>query len=164
LKDNLQPLDSNREEPSLKELVSDLTEAVKEQPKKKKFKLPFRSRVSKKRMREGYVTLVLVNENRGVDFRREPIIEGTIKVDDTFHAIQEQDLFVYKNKPIVFMAKNKLNPYNPLAGDNETYGQKHVMARMESDKISAKKKVGIGIGIVGLIVAGIVVYALIRGV
>ena len=154
------------EEKSLRAEIQEMKELVKdslEKKKPKKFKLPYKSRITKGLLRKGYVTVGVINENRGIDFTREPIIDGTIKLNDTFHTLDEIDIFSYKGKPFIFQAKNKLNPYNPLRGDNETYGQKYVMARMEGDKITSKKKIGLGISIGALVIVGVIVYALIAG-
>lgn len=138
-------------------------EEEKEQKKSKKFRLPFKAKISKKRMREGYVTIMVINENKNVDFTREPIKDGTYNIGDTFHAVKSEDVLFYKGRPIVIQPKKKLNPYNPLVEKNETYGQKYVMARMEGDKLTLKKKIGWGMSIGLLIIVGIVIYAIITG-
>jgi len=146
----------------IKGLVSE-TNGKKKRQGPKPFKIPFRARVNKAKLRQGYLTIAVINDNMGVDFRKEPIKDGTVKLDDTFHAVEDFDIFNYKGKPFIFQAKSKLNPYNPLTGDNETYGQPYVMARMEGDKITNKKKIGIGMSIGVLIIVGVIVYALFTG-
>jgi hypothetical protein len=154
------------EEKSLREEIKEIKELVEnrlDKKKPKKFKLPFKSRVSKSKLRKGYITVASINENKSIEFRREPIIDSTFKLDDTFHTLDERDIYTYKGKPFIFQAKSKLNPYSPLTGDNETYGQKYVVARMEGDKIVGKRKIGFGISIGVLIIIGVVVYALLTG-
>lgn len=150
---------------SVKEEISEIKQILEEKDKKstKKFWLPFKSRVSKKRMREGYATIVEIKENKNVNFTRERISDGTIKLEDTFHAIDPNNIFFYKGRPIIFQCKNKLNPYNPLIGKQETYGQKYVMARMEGDKLTLKRKIGWGMSIGFMIIIGIIIYAVITG-
>ena len=126
------------EEKSIKEEVKEMKEAVKslaEATHTKKFRLPFKARVSKIKQRKGWVTIQLINENKSIEFRKEPIINNTIKIDDTVHAIESEDVLSYRGKPFIIQAKKKLNPYNPLNGKNETYGQKYVMARLIGDVI-----------------------------
>jgi len=155
--DNRKPL---REELSeIKELIAESSK----KPKKKSFKLPFGARVSNGKIKKGYLTVCVINDNMGIDFVKEQIVDGTVKLEDTFHAVEDFDIFTYKGKPFIFQPKSKLNPYNPLQGDHETYGQKYVMARMEGDKIVGKKHIGWGISIGVLIIVGIVVYALFTG-
>lgn len=150
---------------TLKEEIRRLTETMSGQSTKKpkKFKMPLKGRVSKKRLREGYATIVVIGENKVVDFTREPIIDSTINVKDTFHAVDSDDIFYYKGKPLIFQPKTKINPYNPLEGKNETYGQKYVMARMEGDKIIKKKSMGWGLGIGALIIGAIILYSIMGG-
>jgi len=145
----------------LKEIVSE----SKKKPRKKErgFRLPYKAKVGNRKLRDGYVTVVKIEDNMGVDFIKEPIKDGTIKLGDTFHAVEEYDIFHYKGKPLIFQPKSKLNPYNPLTGQNETYGQPYVMARMEGDKITGKKKIGIGLSIGALIIGAVIVYALFSG-
>jgi hypothetical protein len=145
----------------LKEIVSD-TKKEKERVSKP-FRMPWKARLSPRKLRKGYITIAQINENMAVDFIREPIIDGTVKLDDTYHAIEDFDIFNYKNRPFIFIAKNKLNPYNPLEGQHETYGQKYVMARMEGERITAKKALGWGVSIGILIIVGVIVYALFTG-
>lgn len=153
------------EEKSLRDELQDIKGILEEQQTKKpkKFKLPLKARVTKGKLKNGYITIATIHENKAVDFVREPVIDGTIKLDDTIHSIDAMDIFNYKGRPLIFQAKNKLNPYNPLSGINETYGQKYVMARMEGDKIIGKKKVGLGMSIGVLIIVAVIVYALFTG-
>lgn len=153
------------EETTLKDEIRALTSALDQSKmvKKKKFRLPLKAKLGKNKMRDGYVGLVIVNENKTIEFSKEPIIDSTIKVKDTFHAVDSDNLFFYKGKPFFFIAKNKLNPHDPLVGDNETYGQKYVMARMEGDKIITKKKAGLGIGIGVAIIAAVILYYVLSG-
>jgi hypothetical protein len=150
----------------LREEISELKEMISETSKKKKkkpFRLPLKARLGNSKIKKGFVTVAIINDNMSIDFTKEAIIDGTIKLNDTFHAVEDFDIFNYKGKPFVFQAKSKLNPYNPLEGKHQTYGQKYVMARMEGDKITAKKNLGWGVSIGVLIIVGIIAYALITG-
>ena len=140
-----------------------ILEQTKDSKDSKPFKIPFKSKLSKSKLSKGYVTVAIIYDNKNLDFVKEPIIDGTIKLDDTFHAVEDFDIFHYKGKPFIFQPKSKLNPYNPLEGVHETYGQKYVMSRMEGDKITGKKKIGLGLSIGALIIVGIIVYALFTG-
>ena len=129
----------------------------------KKMKLPIKAKVGNAKMKGGYATVVEIAENKNVDFKKTPITDGTVKLGDTFHAVGGDDLFFYKGKPLFFQCKNKLNPYNPLAGKHETYGQKYVMARMEGDKLTFKKKMGWGISIGVIAIVAIIGYSVLTG-
>jgi len=148
---------------TLKERIESL-EGKKGNGKKRKFFIPFKAKVGNKSMRDGYVSVVVVEDNHNIDFRKEKIIDGTIKLDDSFHAIKSKNIFFYKGKPFIFQPKRKQNPYNPLAGKHETYGDKYILARMEGDKIVGKKRsIGWGVGIGGLVILGIIAYSFISG-
>lgn len=132
----------------------------------KKFRMPYRGKVGKAKMKKGYITVVTINDNKSVDFTKDRIIDGTIKLqggDLSFHAVDPEDVFTYKGKPLIFQAKRKLNPYNPLSGKHETYGQKYVMARMEGDKISMKKSIGWIGWVLGIIILAVIGYAVLSG-
>ncbi len=150
---------------SLKEEIQELKELISENQnnKPKKFRIPRKARVGKVKMKKGFVTIIVIGENKSLDFIKEPIVDGTIKLKDTFHAVDDEDVFFYKNKPVIIQAKSKLNPYNPLRGEHETYGQKYVMARMEGDKIVSKKQMGWGLTIGGIIIAAIIGYSFLTG-
>ncbi len=158
----------------LEDLVKKFEELEKKEKKKKKFRLPFRSKISNKKMREGYVTVLVIKDNRNIDFVKEPIIDSTFKLNDTIHALEDKNVFFYKRRPFIIQPKKKLTQYNPeiksdekdkdpLDCPNQTYGQKYVMARMESDKLTLKKQIGWGLSIGVLIIVGIIVYSLFTG-
>ena len=86
------------EEKTLKDEIRELKEIVeqtKDSKKPKSFKLPFKSKLNKSKLARGYVTVAIINDNKSLDFIKEPIIDGTIKLDDTFHAVEEFDIFNY---------------------------------------------------------------------
>ncbi len=153
------------EEKSLKEEISEVKELIKESANKKpkKFSLPWKARVGNKKMSQGYATIIEIKENKSIDFKKEPIIDSVIKLDDTFHAVNSDAMFFYKGKPVIIQCKNRLNPYNPLTNKNETYGQKYVMARMEGDKLTLKKSFGWGMSIGLIVIAAIIGYSVLFG-
>ena len=169
------------EEKGIKETLEDINKKLEELPKKKDkkkiFKLPSKAKVNKANLKKGYVTIEVIGENKEVFFTKEPIIDGTVKIGDTVHAVDELDIFTYKGRPFVHQPKTKINPWNPLTtylneerisdgkkvNKNEIYGQKYVMSRMKNDMVSSKKPVGAWIWIVLVAIAGIVVYAFIKG-
>lgn len=148
---------------SLRDEVRDLREALetggKKKKKHKKFRIPFSARVGKVKLRQGYLTVMIVNENKNVEFRREPVVDGTINLGESFHSVDENDLFFYKGKPMIIQPRHRINPYNPIDPRKETYGHKWIMARMRTDVIKKKGAFGVGgMVIFGLIIAAIVGY------
>lgn len=148
---------------TLKERVESL-EGKGRKGKGKKFLVPFNARVGKKNMKDGYVSVVMIEDNHNIDFRKEKITDGVIQLDDTFHAIDSNDIFFYKGKPFIFQPKRKQNPYNPLDGEHETYGDAYILAKMEEGKIAGKKrKLGWGLTIGGIVILGIIAYSFLTG-
>ena len=147
----------------MNERLENIEKLLSEPKKKKLFRLPTKAKVSNMKMKDGFATVMVIKENKNVDFVKERIIDGTIKLEDTFHAVAPKDVFFYKGKPLMIQYKSKLNPYNPTSDKHETYGQKWVMAKMMGDKLSFKKKIGLGMSIGLIIIIGIVIYALIAG-
>ena len=154
------------EERTLKDEIKDLTMAIKGELDKthsKKFK-PAKATISKAKLKKGYIVVVEFRENKSVNMTKTPIINGTIKVGDTYHAVRDLDVFYFerilgKPIPMIFQAKNKINPYNPIDGRNETYGQAYIKARLIADTIKDKKPMSIGlIIIVFLIIGGAIWY------
>ncbi len=158
-------------EKSLKEKIDILfDEKEKEEKKKykdKKFRMPMKAKVGKEKMTKGFITVMTIKENKNVDFVKTRVIGGTIKLEDkeplSIHSLNQEDIFLYKNKPFIIQPKANLNPWNPVKTKNETYGQALVMARMEGDKITTKKSFGKMGWILGAIVLAIIAYAFITG-
>jgi hypothetical protein len=145
---------------TLTEKVDEIYGAFNQMDKKKikKFRMPRRGKVSKRQSRKGYITILRIDDNKNCDFEKRPIEDSTyrLKAGD-YHTTSEDDILFYKGKPLIIQPTKKLNPYNPLDGKNETYGQKYVMARMLGDaiKLVGKKKGGAFLWIiVGIIVIG----------
>jgi len=158
----------------LKEEIRELNKTVKEMldtQKPKKFR-SLKARISTTKLKKGYVAVVEIGENKVVNIRREPIVDGTIKLNDTFHAVTDLEIFLYKPGlgkayPMVFLPKTRLQAWSPLSTElekpKETYGQKYVMARMESDRITAKKALGFGAIVIGIAVIGGIAYLIFSG-
>lgn len=135
-------------------------------PKDKKFRFPWKGKIGKGKVKKGYVSIAIINENKEISFTKKPIVDGTVTIDGqtkTIHAVDSKDILTYKSKPFIFQVKGKLNPYNPLKGAHETYGQPYVMARMEGDKLKVKKSMGKIGWIIGIIIAAGIGYSIISG-
>jgi len=114
---------------------------LKEKDLEKKFRLPRKGRVSNRKLKKGYVTILRIDENKNVDFEKQPVKNSTYRLSTgTYHTLDESEVFMYKGKPFIIQPTNKLNPYNPLAGKNETHGQTYIMARMLADVIKVKSR------------------------
>lgn len=143
------------EEKTLKEKVDELYENNnRKNPKKRKMK-PGKAKVSKSKMKKGYVAVMKIHENKNVDFEKVPIEESAYNLKEgTYHSLSGDDVFFYRGRPLIIQPTIKKNPYNPLEGYNETKGQKHIMNLMSKHSIKEGKKLGGNWIIYLLIVAG----------
>lgn len=145
----------------VKEKLVDISES---RSKRKRFKLPRKSRVKKKKIREGWATVCVVKDNKAVDFQKVRLDGGTYKLDNddtTYHVSNADDIYFYNGKPIIFQPKKKQNPVNLLEGKDETYGHEQIMDRMTGDAVKQRKSSGdmgkyILIGIAAIIIIYIV--------
>jgi len=159
----------------LKEIKEKLSKNDAEQSSFKKlpkpFKIPFTKRVRPKQAAQNYVTVIKVNENGFIDFKKEKIVEQTIIVDGIPRLAMPEYVLHYKSNPVVIQPSWSVKPYSPseaaqasLDDGSNIKGYKILMARMKSDTIGNKTQMGnMGKWIIGLALAAIVGYALLTG-
>jgi len=149
---------------SLKEKV-DLLYNKKSNVEKKRFTLPRRGKISKSKIKKGYTTVMRVDDNGNIDFEKQRIQDSTYRLTTKdYHVTEKKDILSYKGKPFIIQPTKKLNPYNPLDGENETYGQPYIMARMLGDTIKVKTANAKGIiWIVGIGLAAYIGYTMLTG-
>lgn len=144
----------------------------KQNVKEKKFKYPFGKKVGKSQKKKNYVTVFSPYENGFVDIKKYQIIDQTIVHDVIPRLATAGHVMHDKNgNPILILPNWSVEPFSPLEhyqktlidGSN-TNGYKIIMARMESEKTDAKKKMG-GVvkWIIGLGLAAIIIYAILSG-
>lgn len=132
--------------------------------KPKPFRMPLKGKLNNAKLRQGYATVIEIAENNAISFRKEQITDSTVKLDDTYHAVDDSSWLTFKGKPVLIIPKKAKNPFNPNRVDNQTFGQKHIMSRMMNEVIGIKKAMGMmGISIGGLILGGVALYAFIAG-
>ena len=147
------------EEISLKEKMILLDNQDKEEKEKKekvkvkKFKVPRKGVPSKRKLRQGYTIVMRIDDNKNIDFEKVPVEDSTYKLKGgTYHSPEVKHFFTYKGKPFLIQPAKKITPHipqmggeHPLEGENQTSGQKYIMARMLKDTIKTKGKGGAGI-------------------
>lgn len=146
---------------NMESTLEEIKEAL-DKKKSKKFRLLHRGLIGRRRLRAGYCIIRVRAENGAISFRKEPIIDSTIKLDDTFHVVDSECISNYKNKPYVEIDKDRMwarGKSNPDSKENQTKGQKYILARMQNEAIIPKKKLG-GLGgwLIFLLVAGGIAY------
>lgn len=143
------PIPSPKEK-NLKELMEEMLENQKElinQKKEKKFKLPFGARLGKKALKQGYMTVVFINDNKEVEFMKVPIKEQTMMIKETPHLAMAKYMMTYKGKPLMIVPSWNVEPFNPAQNFNEaetgktmSVGYRLLMNRMKSAIIEGTKK------------------------
>lgn len=155
----------------IKELLKS-NEADKEKVKVKKFKIPFKGRVSPKKASQGYVTIMKINENGFVDFIKQPIKEQTTMVDGIPRLASPNYVLHWGKNPMLIQPSWSVKPFSPedqfnksLNDGSNTKGYPILLARMKSDTTSGiKKEMGSMVKwILGLGLVGIIAYAFITG-
>lgn len=164
------------EEDNIKTKIDRLSEKMDEiiqQEEKKKikgFKLPSKGKLSKSKVKQNWVTILKINENKGVDFTRQQIEDETIMVDNVPRIATGESVLNYKGKPLMIVPSWRVEPFSPtkdfresLTDGSNTKGYALLLARMKKGILEpVKKKLPIGIILVVLAIIGIVAYVVLR--
>lgn len=134
----------------------------------KKFKLPWRGRVSKKKVSRGWCGVIYIGHNKSVKFTKVPITDSVIELDGVPHNVLPHHILNYRNRmPLIIQTAWGQEPFNPEGNFKEVQeanmgseGWRFIQAYLEAQAVKDKKKFGAGAIIFGiLIVAGIAYYA-----
>lgn len=124
--------------------------------KSKKLKLMRKAKVKKGKIKKGWIGILKVDENNNISGEKQMIEDSSLRLKDgTYHATDGREILMWEGKfPVVIQSTKKINPvdFNINQGENQTYGQKYIMARMLKDAIKFKSKMG---GLIIWIVLGI---------
>jgi hypothetical protein len=154
----------------LAEVNSKLDEVLQGKVKKiKPFKLPSKGKLSKKKVKDNWVTVFKINENRGLKISREPIDNQTIVIDGIPRLATGEDILNYEGKPAMILPSWSLKPFSPtesyeqsVKDEINTKGMALLLARIKAGAIDLKKKMNVLL-IVGLVaLAGIVLYVVLK--
>ena len=144
------------------EEVKQLREFKENSKHKKKMKIPRKAKVSKGKLKKGWIGVIKIDENGNISGEKQKLEDSTIRLKDkTYHAINGEEIGMWNGKhPVVILKTWKKNPIN-LKKDkdeaNETHGQKYIMARMLGDTIKVKAAAGAK-GLLYIVLAGAVAY------
>jgi hypothetical protein len=146
-----------------------LDELLASKSKKPLFKLPYKGKLSKSKVKQNWVTVVKINENKGVDFIKEPIDHQTIVVDGVPRLCTGEDVLNYKGKPLIILPSWSVKPFSPsenyslsIKDGSNTNGYALLLARMKAGAIDLKKKMNMWL-IIGLVaLAGIALYVILK--
>jgi hypothetical protein len=126
--------------------------------KTRQMKIPRRAKVRRGRIKKRWVGIIKISENGNISGEKSKIEGGafTLKKEGSYHATDGREIRYWNGKfPVLFQPTWRLNPINfseELSMNNETYGQKYIMAKMLKNTIKSKGK-GFGSIIIWIIVA-----------
>jgi len=157
----------------LKEDVEELKKIIIEgSVKEKKWRYPSASKVSKEQRKKNYVTCLILNENGTCAWKKYQIQEQTIMHDLIPRlATAGHVMFDQKGNPLIILPNWSVEPFSPLdhyeksmINGSNSKGYKILMAKMQSEKIDAKKPMAgwVKWAIIAVVV-GIIIYALVSG-
>lgn len=140
----------------------------REQVKEKKFKLPFGKKVSKSQRKKGWVTVIKINNNGALDIKKTQANQQTIMEDDVPRLATPDHILQWKGNPVIILPEWSVEPFSPvqhfkqsMENNSNSKGYKILLAKMLEVQSAGKKSMG-GIikWIIGLGLAGIIIYAL----
>ena len=159
----------------LKDTLKELTDRIetvedKKKSKKLRFNLPWNAKPNAKQLKNNWITLLYVGENKNAVFIKAPIIEGVILVDGVPHVPKAGSIIYYKGKPMIIQPSWNTEPFMPdadyeraKADGTMSTGWKLILNRYKNEAIAVKKSFGMGTIVIGIIVLIAVGYLAIKG-
>lgn len=137
------PIENESIEPTLTDKVESLWNDANNVIKRKPMKLPRKAKIRKRKAKKGWVGIVRVDENNNASGEKVLLKDSSfITRDKLFHATDGKELIMWDGKfPVFFQESKKINPKNFKwnEGNNETYGQPYVMAKMLLEAVKPKR-------------------------
>jgi len=140
--------------------------------KEKKWKFPFGKKVGAGQKRKNFVTTLILNENGNYEFKKYIITDQTI-VHDLIPRLASAGyvMFDKRGNPLVILPNWSVQPFSPLEHYNKSLidgsnvnGYKLLMAKMQKEQIKPTTQISGWVKwVVGLVIAGIIIYAIFTG-
>jgi len=150
----------------LNERIRKIEKVIDEQnqKKEKKFRLPFGKKVGKAQKKKNYITIMKINENGVVNFRKTQISNQTFMEEGIPRMGTADYMLQWKKNPLVILPSWSLKPFSPkeefeksLSDGSNTKGYKILLDRMYSEQTKQKKEMGslikwlLGLGFIAII-------------
>ena len=159
---------------NIKEDIKEIKEMIKGEEKKgkpRKFKLPFSSRVTLVKAKRNYITIMRINENGQVAFRKVQITEQTFLEEGIPRLATAGYVVYFKKNPMIILPSWSVEPFSPmdyykktLNDGSNTKGYQILMNRMKLSTVETKKQIGgVGKWIIGIGLVLVIGYALLTG-
>lgn len=150
-----------KENMSLTKKVDIIYDSI-ERGKIKQLKIPRKAKVRRGKIKKGWIGILRIDENGNISGEKQKLEDSTYRLKDgTYHTMDGSELLFWQGKfPVVFQPTWRDNPLTirqDMNMQNETYGQKYIMAKMLKDAITLKNKSGswiIWILIIGAVIFG----------
>ena len=155
----------------IKRLKSKIDGDVDTKDKKKKFKLPSKARLSRRNLRDNYVTVLHLNNNHTGEFLKVKIDESTTMVNGIPRiANTEEIIYIDGKTPLIIQPEWSVKPisisdnYEKSVKDELTSeGFSVLLNRMKKEAIKTKKKMSGWIIVLILAVIGVAGFFLLGG-
>ena len=154
----------------LKELINQNNANVKVK-KVKKFRLPFSAKVNPASAKLNYITVMKINENSNVTFKKVKIEEQSFMDEGVPRLASAGYVLQWKKNPMIILPSWSVEPFSPLVNYNDSLengtnkkGFQLLMNKMKLSTVVDKPKMNPMIKyIAGAVVLAIIGYALISG-
>lgn len=144
--------------------IANALENKEKQDKKFNFKIPFRGKVSRRKIKKGWTTIMKIDNNKNITFERQPIVEQTTIVDEVPRLATTNHILFYKNRPWIIQPGWSTKPFSPeenledaIKTQHTTQGHMLLLNRMKTEVLKPKRTVS------GLIIFGIVIGVIALG-
>lgn len=130
----------------IRELKQFKNEMLQKGVTRKKIKIPRKAKVTKRKLKKGWIGILRVDENRNITGEKQRLSGSAYMTKDGhYHASDGREILFFEGKfPVVIQPswRNNPLPLDPKNEKNETYGDKYKMAKMLADTIKVKAKGG----------------------
>ncbi len=114
--------------------------------KTKNLKLPRKAKVTKRKLKKGYIGILKIDENGNISAEKQRISGFSYRTaDGLYHATDGREKLFWQGKfPVIIQPSWKNTPLmiDPKQDKNDTYGQPYIKARLLADVIKVKSKGG----------------------
>ena len=133
----------------------------------KKLRLPRKAKVTKAKLKKGYVGILKVDENGNISGDKIKLNESSFELKSgTYHASEGKEILMWDGKfPVMIQPTWSVNPIEirNIKNTNETYGQPYIKAKLLKSVLVKKKSSGSILIWVLVAVGAVVAYSLLKG-
>lgn len=137
-------------EVGVKEMLTEIKTKLEAQEKPeetKKWKMPWKGKVSTSQARNNYATICVVKDNLEVDFVKKQISDGTIDIDGLPRVATADHVLHYKGKPFFIVPYWDTKPFSPVSSYEQSVrdrtniaGRRLILSKLEKEAIKPKGK------------------------